>query len=740
MEIVGWYTLDNRNLDRIKRQAKREGGELLILASKEAAASLSTLPSDLSSTDKDSDLSRNNSGLSEKIADAEANTDINPTEAQKEAGNYKKGHVRVGTFDISIEQPKGSVRSGVDANGKKWETTMQNTYGYIRGTEGVDGDHIDVFLSDDIDGWNGRKAFVVDQYNEDGSFDEHKVMLGFNEAADAETAYFANYDKDWAKKHKTVVTPVNLEDFEKWIGSSHRKTKAFAEYKSVKTDSNKAQQELDKREAENNDNLRFRTAKESDVSSFAQKHQLEEADVKKYAESMKAGNLGGASYAFKSIKRSIRLANDQLSLGEFVKVFSPVKAELFDKFGNVDELRDSYVKQAQDERNAMEAARKREEEAAAAERKRLEEFELMSSEALDRAYLEAVEAQDESRMRDLVNEAARRKGYLSTDEFRMAHRAPSYDEEGIDKSMVDVAQNKDNIRDSLDEQFRMNRDKNREESIAAISEALDAIDKGEKPMVTIYRAVPKSLKEGSVRNGDWVTLSEAYARQHGNHALEGDYRMMEERVPAENLYWDGNDINEWGYDDKSDYLYKDTRNNRKLNDLVTRDDKGNIIPLSQRFNARKSDPRFRFIGEQGAARLDAAEEATTRLDNLNVAREMESAFNEKKQRIEKLRKSEPVEITGREIEPSDDLKQYKKNALEYGKRLRGEYTNKDTGETVMVGKNAIKEVLNHDYKTRSNCKALRPYLRLSRMLCISNHKLIQTIRLTLKSLTIMFVG
>jgi len=706
VEIVGWYTLDNRNLDRIKRQAKREGGELLILASKEAAASLSTLPSDLSSTDKDSDLSRNNSGLSEKIADAEANTDINPTEAQKEAGNYKKGHVRVGTFDISIEQPKGSVRSGVDANGKKWETTMQNTYGYIRGTEGVDGDHIDVFLSDDIDGWNGRKAFVVDQYNEDGSFDEHKVMLGFNEAADAETAYFANYDKDWAKKHKTVVTPVNLEDFEKWIGSSHRKTKAFAEYKSVKTDSNKAQQELDKREAENNDNLRFRTAKESDVSSFAQKHQLEEADVKKYAESMKAGNLGGASYAFKSIKRSIRLANDQLSLGEFVKVFSPVKAELFDKFGNVDELRDSYVKQAQDERNAMEAARKREEEAAAAERKRLEEFELMSSEALDRAYLEAVEAQDESRMRDLVNEAARRKGYLSTDEFRMAHRAPSYDEEGIDKSMVDVAQNKDNIRDSLDEQFRMNRDKNREESIAAISEALDAIDKGEKPMVTIYRAVPKSLKEGSVRNGDWVTLSEAYARQHGNHALEGDYRMMEERVPAENLYWDGNDINEWGYDDKSDYLYKDTRNNRKLNDLVTRDDKGNIIPLSQRFNAWKSDPRFRFIGEQGAARLDAAEEATTRLDNLNVAREMESAFNEKKQRIEKLRKSEPVEITGREIEPSDDLKQYKKNALEYGKRLRGEYTNKDTGETVMVGKNAIKEVLNHDYKNAEQLQSV----------------------------------
>ena len=187
------------------------------------------------SDNKGTNNSRKSSELGEKIAKAEAEVDVNPTDKQKEAGNYKKGHVQVGVFDITIEQPKGSVRSGVDANGNKWETTMQNTYGYIRGTEGVDGDHIDVFLSDDIDGWNGRRMFVVDQYNEDGSFDEHKVMLGFNETDDAEAAYFANYDNDWAKKHKTVVTGVNLEDFEKWIDSSHRKTKAFAEYKSVKS-------------------------------------------------------------------------------------------------------------------------------------------------------------------------------------------------------------------------------------------------------------------------------------------------------------------------------------------------------------------------------------------------------------------------------------------------------------------------------------------------------------------------
>lgn len=206
-------------------------GNVSDLATEGTDAPQTTMLSDSKGTNN----SVKSSELGEKIAAAEAEVDVNPTEAQKEAGNYKKGHVQIGTFNVTIEQPKGSVRSGVDANGNKWETTMQNTYGYIRGTEGVDGDHIDVFLSNDIDGWNGRRVFVVDQYNEDGSFDEHKVMLGFNETDDAEAAYFANYDNDWAKKHKTVVTGVNLEDFEKWIDSSHRKTKAFAEYKSVKS-------------------------------------------------------------------------------------------------------------------------------------------------------------------------------------------------------------------------------------------------------------------------------------------------------------------------------------------------------------------------------------------------------------------------------------------------------------------------------------------------------------------------
>nr|WP_255498496.1 PBECR2 nuclease fold domain-containing protein [Alloprevotella sp. Lung230] len=172
--------------------------------------------------------------LSAKIAAAEGEVDTNPSEGQKEAGNYKKGHIRIGAFDISIEQPKGSVRRGVDANGKAWESKMHNTYGYFRGTEGVDGDHIDVFVSNDIDGWNGQKVFVVDQYNPDGTFDEHKVMLGFNNAEDAKSDYLANYEKGWEDGRRLDVSATNLEDFEKWLASSHRKTKPFAEYKGVK--------------------------------------------------------------------------------------------------------------------------------------------------------------------------------------------------------------------------------------------------------------------------------------------------------------------------------------------------------------------------------------------------------------------------------------------------------------------------------------------------------------------------
>lgn len=162
------------------------------------------------------------------IEAARAEVDQNPTEAQKEAGNYKKGHVKIGGYDVTIENPKGSVRSGKDADGNEWSVTMNNDYGYIRGTEGVDGDHIDVFLSDNPETGD---VFVIDQVNPDGTFDEHKVMYGFKSALAAKRAYMANYSKDWTGPGN--ITRVSKEEFKKWVNSSRRKTKPFAEYKSV---------------------------------------------------------------------------------------------------------------------------------------------------------------------------------------------------------------------------------------------------------------------------------------------------------------------------------------------------------------------------------------------------------------------------------------------------------------------------------------------------------------------------
>lgn len=173
-------------------------------------------------------------GLQAAVEAASAEVNTEPTEGQKKAGNYKKGHVTIGSFDITIENPAGSVRRGVDADGKEWSTTMANAYGEIRGTQSVDGDPIDVFLATDMDAWNGRKVFVVDQTNTDGSFDEHKVMLGFNDKDEAMTAYLANYDKTWADTHPGLcISEANIEDFNKWVQSSQRKTKPFANYTTV---------------------------------------------------------------------------------------------------------------------------------------------------------------------------------------------------------------------------------------------------------------------------------------------------------------------------------------------------------------------------------------------------------------------------------------------------------------------------------------------------------------------------
>lgn len=179
-------------------------------------------------------VSENKTDFQSSIETARQEVEQNPTEAQKEAGNYRKGHITIDGYNITIENPKGSERSGTDKDRNKWSVTMNNDYGYIRGTEGVDGDHIDVFLSDNPESGD---VFVIDQVNPDGTFDEHKVMYGFKSALAAKRAYMANYSKDWTGLGN--ITRVSKEEFKKWVNSSRRKTKPFAEYKDVKGETQK---------------------------------------------------------------------------------------------------------------------------------------------------------------------------------------------------------------------------------------------------------------------------------------------------------------------------------------------------------------------------------------------------------------------------------------------------------------------------------------------------------------------
>ena len=153
------------------------------------------------------------------VAAKEAATSIDndlaePTEAQKEAGNYKKGHVSLHGHDISIENPKGSTRKGTDEDGNQWESEMAHHYGDIKGTEGADGDPLDVFITDGAED-AGKPVFVIDQVSpETGDFDEHKVVMGAATAEEAEQVYKDNYADDW--EGMDGITEMSHDEFKDW--------------------------------------------------------------------------------------------------------------------------------------------------------------------------------------------------------------------------------------------------------------------------------------------------------------------------------------------------------------------------------------------------------------------------------------------------------------------------------------------------------------------------------------------
>lgn len=144
-----------------------------------------------------------------------------PTDGQKSAGNYKVGRVRVHGMDISIENPQGSVRSGTSPDGKKWESTLANHYGYFTGTKAADGDHLDVFLTDGAE--DAPVIWIIDQKNKDGSFDEHKTVLGPRTEEEARAAYLANYEPGW--DGLGAISSMPIEAFKAWAFDGKKKRK-----------------------------------------------------------------------------------------------------------------------------------------------------------------------------------------------------------------------------------------------------------------------------------------------------------------------------------------------------------------------------------------------------------------------------------------------------------------------------------------------------------------------------------
>lgn len=364
----------------------------------------------------------------------------------------------------------------------------------------------------------------------------------------------------------------------------------------------------------NGDNLSV----EDKIKAVSQQFGVDEADVAMYANAIKKGSTAEAARARANIKRHLMQVNEGniFSFKDMVKYTVPVNNALKENFGDLDAMIEERIKQVEAERNAMEAARKRAEEEEAKRKKHLEELSLIPDVQLDKQYMDALAKGDDATAREMLDEAARRKGYDDTESSYQGVGAwkapgnPGYESDkarrddwkssGSDVNLEDMALGYTPQPDdyfSHPERYSQNTPHGLE-SVKAINRAIEAIKNGEKDVkVKVYRAVPTSVKEGKLRNGDWVTPSKKYADIHGNNRLEGKYRIIEDEVPATQLWWDGNDANEFGFDDGKEYKYKNAKNSRKLNDLVTYDDKGDVIPPSKRFNSRKSDVRFHRVTE-----------------------------------------------------------------------------------------------------------------------------------------------
>lgn len=606
-------------------------------------------------------------------------TETNPSDAQKESGNYKKGHIKFGGYDYTIENPKGSTRSGKDADGKEWKVTMHDTYGYIRGKFGKDGDHLDMFINDkaDLDNWNGD-VFVVDQVNPNGSFDEHKVMYGYDSMDDAKKSYLANYSKGW--KGLGNITGASKDEFAKWLDASNRKLKPFADYAKVKfslkdNQGNPLNQDgtlkLDKIKSvdELTDEDFLHPTRNVELPSLPNKiadaigTEGKPVVIKKNIFERNYMRHKDVTPELSKVIFKSALYNPDL-YGQNQKKTRPYNWVLIntkDEKGNnrtvllevnpnkdnveivhwhfVDERGlEKIKKQADREDGQLLILPSDKEEVGALSdptvnlsaakidnssettKENGEKFSLKDDE-----YLKAVENGDMEKAQKMVNEAAEAAGYSTDSSYQgtsafngsapwgngyfltKEERKEAWDNDEYDgdQTLGDYihrgidAMNLDFI--ALDPRNYRAADPMRKE---AIDNVRNAIQK-KSETITMYRSVPSDVKEGSFRNGDWVTPSRAYAVENAKvHGWGDNFNIIEQKVPVDEIWWDGNDIAEWGYGREEDYVndtdfaYKNTKNNRKLLDAVTYDDNGNVIPLSQRFNENNADVRYSLKDEK----------------------------------------------------------------------------------------------------------------------------------------------
>lgn len=607
-----------------------------------------------------------------RLKSAIEETETNPSDAQKESGNYKKGHIKFGGYDYTIENPKGSTRSGKDANGKEWKVTMHDTYGYIRGKFGKDGDHLDMFINDkaDLDNWNGD-VFVVDQVNPDGSFDEHKVMYGYDSMDDAKKSYLANYSDGWQGLGN--ITGASKDEFDKWLDTSNRKLKPFADYAKVKFSQAQSVAEphfsLDDIKpvgvgAFGNIYNQFRGKAKAAIEflkmvrggeAIGALHHKDIGDIDLVWGKEGTGHSDGYGLSklvkyhpevldnlqeilndmrvVSSSKNRVNLESETHKAGVRLTWDGERKSWLLTAFKKETSASDKRTDTAATSLEGDTALSQTEGSAAKIDNSSetaKKNGEKVDNEGTkfslkDEEYLKAVEDGNMEKAQKMVNEAAEAAGYSTDSSYQgtsafngsapwgngyfltKEERKEAWDNDEYDgdQTLGDYihrgidAMNLDFI--ALDPRNYRAADPMRKE---AIDNVRNAIQK-KSETITMYRSVPSDVKEGSFRNGDWVTPSRAYAVDNAKvHGWGDNFNIIEQKVPVDEIWWDGNDIAEWGYGREEDYVndtdfaYKNTKNNRKLLDAVTYDDNGNVIPLSQRFNENNADVRYSLKDEK----------------------------------------------------------------------------------------------------------------------------------------------